>query len=1201
MSQAKSHELTFCADAKSWMEQELQGRPELVFGRVRIEESVKGSARKRDLTIYDRQEKIAVTGEVKLPWDADGASPFNEKLVDGAHTKAAKVGAEFFVTWNVNRLVLWRTDDKGKPLYDRHIWDLAITQVRDSDELRNPEVERAVRNGLRLFLERASQAITGQVPLEKRPLDEFFLRVLEAALERPIAFVHRAIIDLYEQRGRFRKEINEWMRDVQEWPISDDAMIQRDNLERAAKFSCYVLVNKIVFYNALRKRYGSKLPILSGRRKIEHQDAADFKSFMEGFFKKAKVATKDYETIFDGDFGDGLPFLSDNAVPAWIDLIQQIDQFDFTRLNYDVIGPIFERLISPEERHRYGQHYTKPDIVDVINAFCIREPEAAVLDPACGGGTFLVRAYSRKKFLAERAGAGLPHQNLIDHLYGVDISAYATHLTTLNLATRDLVDERNYPLIAQSDFFDVRPGQPIFHIPFGQQRGHEQRDMMSLAIDEVDAVVGNPPYVRQEEISKPLTAAIKGRTKIGHRSLEQIKADADKYKKDLREVMRSDWPGLKFSGRSDLHVYFWPHASRFLKEGGYYGFVTSSSWLDVEYGFGLQKFLLDNFAVLAILESSVEPWFTGARVATCTTILRREADRAKREANLVRFVQLRSALSDILPSGVTEAQRQEAVEALRDRIEGITENVLDRNWRVRVVRQEQLRTQGFRGGEAYLGSKWGIPLRAPDLFFEILDRYRDRLVPLGDIAEVRFGIKSGCDKFFFPRDITERCLEETPDDKTFRRKYGMHRYQADKHRIVLAGDGSLHRIETDFLEPEVHNLMEIDSVEVKAENCSRRILVCSLPKEKLKGKDVLDYIEWGEREDYHTGSTCASRAASRPWYDLNPTRRGDMFWPMAQQYRHVIPLNNAKLICNHNLFDIFTPKGMAEQALCGALNSTLVAMMKHLYGRWAGAEGNLKTEVIDVNMMLVPDPRGISPDSLSRIRNALAQMAQRTSPNLTAEFDFPDRHELDDAIFDLLGEKNARRRLEMRERLYEEMRQMYQAIRGKELQAIENKKKLKKGRRKASASQIADEILQELKPDLLRHFPDEFIDPEWEMETLSLPVGRASIHAHELLQEHGIHIGGQFLDLGTSERAQFVKILCDHGRHGRQTIPVQPEHCHKALFRYQQYREQIRAELLERVGQKTTDEKLQARVMKMLEARLTDETNDQSSNESTNE
>src|SRR4051812_16258301 len=36
-----------------------------------------------------------------------------------------------------------------------------------------------------------------------------------------------------------------------------------------------------------------------------------------------------------------------------------------------VIGAMYEQLIRPEERHRYGQHYTQPQVVDLINAFVI--------------------------------------------------------------------------------------------------------------------------------------------------------------------------------------------------------------------------------------------------------------------------------------------------------------------------------------------------------------------------------------------------------------------------------------------------------------------------------------------------------------------------------------------------------------------------------------------------------------------------------------------------------------------------------------------------------------------------------------------------------------------------------------------------------------------------------------------------------------
>ncbi len=313
---------------------------------MKIEQSKRGSRKRRDLTIYDRSDKIAITGEVKLPYMMDGSSPYNEGVVEDTHSKAARAGARYFVTWNVNRVVLWTTDDAGKPLFERHIYDDTFTQVRDADDLVNPLAQQAIRRGLIRFLERASQAYTGALPLSKRPLDEFFITVLEAALERPISTTQRAIATKYSGNGRFKAKLDSWMRDTQQWHLSDDEMVQRDNLERAAKFACYVLVNKIVFYMALRKRF-TRLPSVRVPAKLTK--VGELQVTLNSFFLRAIKATRDYETVFRGDFGDSLPFLTDDVVPAWRDLVRSIDQFDFTELNYDVIGPIFERLISPEE------------------------------------------------------------------------------------------------------------------------------------------------------------------------------------------------------------------------------------------------------------------------------------------------------------------------------------------------------------------------------------------------------------------------------------------------------------------------------------------------------------------------------------------------------------------------------------------------------------------------------------------------------------------------------------------------------------------------------------------------------------------------------------------------------------------------------------------------------------------------------------
>ena len=34
-----------------------------------------------------------------------------------------------------------------------------------------------------------------------------------------------------------------------------------------------------------------------------------------------------------------------------------------------------------------------------------------------------------------------------------------------------------------------------------------------------------------------------------------------------------------------------------------------------------------------------------------------------------------------------------------------------------------------------------------------MERYGNRFQPLGEIAAIRFGVKSGCDAFFMPRDV----------------------------------------------------------------------------------------------------------------------------------------------------------------------------------------------------------------------------------------------------------------------------------------------------------------------------------------------------------------------------------------------------------------------------------------------------------------
>ena len=699
-----------------------------------------------------------------------------------------------------------------------------------------------------------------------------------------------------------------------------------------------------------------------------------------------------------------------------------------------------------------------------------------------------------------------PHSQLLNELYGSDISLYPAHLATLNLAAREINDEANYPRIARTDFFDVVPGKSFCELPSGPSKQH-----LPVSLPLLDAIVGNPPYIRQEKVSK-----------------------AEKIRN--ARLVEEAFPGTELSGRADLHCYFWPHAARFLKEGGYFGFLTSGQWLDVDYGFSLQRWILLNFRMVAVLESSTERWFPDARVKTCITILQRCSDAEKRKQNLVRFVRFEKPLAELIgvtaTGGVgkeaeaTERLRQRAVDAIRNELEKVTEPTHDDRWRVLIKRQADLWSEGVRAGavlknvpvsemlededescdgtgeeqswlethiqaDDYTAGKWGRYLRAPDLYFELMARFYDRFVPLGAIVAIRRGITTGCDKFFMPHDVTTEILEKIPSDKEFKKLLGCSRADVLSGRIRIIRDGArtLHAIEAEYVRPEIHSLMKVHRPEVRAKDLDRVVLLVGKPFSALRGTYIYKYLKHGEAATYTSRkskavpvperSTCDARD---PWYDLtNLINPGFALWSKSQQYRHIIPANPDRIIANCNLYDLSSTalNKSEQQVLIAILNSTFIGLFKTFYGRFAGTEGNLKTEIVDVNLIDVPDPRGADKSVVQRLVNALQAMTKRdvgrmvteslmdchsyeralelaSRPlTLSQELRQLDRRELDDAVFELLGVSSAAERKSLIDRLYTETAAHFRAIRVTEIQKMQDRAKGEK-QRFTAAEQAAD-------------------------------------------------------------------------------------------------------------------------------------------------
>ena len=1165
-------ERTFAAEIAGWVTEYLNKNPQIPFDRATVEEHVDGTQQRHDFRLYRRYTNEPVlTGEIKMPDSPLGGHPLNGALVEDALGKAFHAGVQYCFTWNVRQFVLFDSHMRGVPLMQRYIEGPSdVAEVSVSDDVSRPWAQEAIRYFWQRFLERFAALFTGQRAFEPSPIDQRFIGWLEGALENPIAHTMDTLLDESTGNVEFKAAFDSWMLS-QGWEPSSQPELHRRNIERASRLSCYILVTRLVFYQVLRRRF-RQMSVLS----IAGVDTSEgLLEVLDARFEEAVHYSRDYETIFApdrDDLGYRIPFLSPTAPEDWARLVERIEEFDFSNLDFEVIGQLYERLIGSSERRRFGQFYTSPDVVDLINAFCIRNANDHVLDPACGGGTFLVRAYYRKRALAGFVkDSPETHEQLLDEIFGVDIGAFPAQLSTINLAVRHISDQGNYPRVARGNFFHAQAGIPLYDIPL---TGEAKR---SVALGNLDAVVGNPPYIRQESI------------------------DPDD-KATCSELFRVEWPGqTSLSGRSDIYAYFFTHAAQLLKPGGYLGFVTSIGWLDTDYGFRLQEFFLRNFRIVAVIESQVEKWFEDARVTTAVTILQREPDEARRNENIVRFIQLRQPLSDIYSQALnrpvnasSEAVRQEDMDAIRDLIEETIEPVTTDYWRVRIQTQQELWEKGvaLRTGDGeerrnqsppYKGGKWGQYIRGPESWFELIERTADRMTPLQNLALVRFGFKTGFDKFFCVHDVTQQHLDRTPDPQAFLNRWGISQEDTRRIRIIRDGMNVEHLVESRFLEPEVHSLMDVKRSVIRRKDVRRLVINAVASRSRIRNTHFENYVTYAEQQGWHTGRSIASRGGGRPWYDLGlraRAERSDLFWPKAHQYRHVVPLNSDRLPCKDRLFDVWVTEPLDAELLWAVLNSTIVALAKHQFGRSVGIEGNLDTYVIDVNAMLVPNICNTSVEASARAIEACKQMSTRQAQQyLYEEFILDDRRELDDATLEILGIEDRDERTSLRSRIYQDVTNLQRSTR--ELEVIAQGDRLQASRRSSSTPQdIADELWTEFQSELnLLQFPEDFVVNFSESEPFDLlsgevQVGTAMMEGANFLRAGTIRVGGQdgeVLDVGSVARGRFLEALSLCHRSGQVRLPSD-EVCNQAVSSFEQYRQDLQGRFVQLAQQRTSDQ-----------------------------
>lgn len=958
-------ERTAVAVLMHWMRDIIQ-KKSLSLGMPDVETS--GADRKMpDTVIYEspRSQSVLCVIEAKPPY----YDVFDEKeLKEPARKKATQRKAKYFALTNFKKLIWYNTEKVNslKSEEEQIVEKYALSELENLDDIEQVRYREPIIKGLEDFLIKLYSVYSGKEPEPKQPIDEFLIFRLQEKIKVLSIYYQRIIDDQCHKDTSFANKLKTWCID-QGWNFT----WQPQDFNKVARQTAYLLVNKILFYVLLQTKRPQELnplDIPESRTK-----GSLLQSNLQAYFNE--VLKINYETIFTADFIDSIAFpQSEEVVKQITELIRILHRYDFSKLGYDVLGHIFERLIPQDERHNLGQYFTRSDVVDLILKFCLHHEDDRILDPSCGAGTFLVRAYQHKKIMIDR----LKHEKILETLWGNDIAKFPATLSTINLAINDLGVDKNYPNILQEDFFALPVGKEGFDPEKWRKRRAKTLGLQEREITYprwFDVVVGNPPYTRQEEIA-------------------EISPNDAEYKEDLIKKALLDLQGKKIADigkRAGIHAYFFIHGTKFLKEGGHFGFIVSNSWLDVDYGKGLQEFFLKNYKIVAIIESKVERWFEEADINTCIVILQKCKDKKERDQNLVRFVYFKKPLRHFIPPAQDmwekQVERLNAIDPLKKTI--LAHNDFYENDELRIFpkSQKDLWNEGYDSEEKkYLGAKWGKYLRAPEIFFKILEKGKGKLVPLKQVAEVRFGIKTGANEFFY---LTEDEIKQRKIENEF----------------------WIHRDNKGNLVPNyvIKSPRECKSIDVKPKDLKYRVLMIHKNKKKLKGTNVLKYIREGESKEFDKRPTCTSRER---WYDLGIWKKPHFIWSDAYNDRYGI-YNSESMWADKRFFYIYLMKKELFTQILAYLNSSITPLMIEIDGITNLGEGAIYTNVYQLKKLEVPSRTKLLHKNLvsalnllkqRKIQSIFTELGATTPEEVSLDKVKPDRRELDKIIMgEILG------------------------------------------------------------------------------------------------------------------------------------------------------------------------------------------------------
>ena len=321
---------------------------------------------------------------------------------------------------------------------------------------------------------------------------------------------------------------------------------------------------------------------------------------------------------------------------------------------------------KPEVKKAGGVYYTPKFIVDYIVKNTVGKliegktpkqiEKIKILDPACGSGSFLLGAYQYlidyhigyyrdhpkdattlslniyMPFNAEEFALPLREKAKIlrNNIFGVDIDAQAVEVTMMSLYLKALEGERGilprkqhllpamsnnikcgnsligYDVLDQGNLFDDNAKAKINPFDWNSKSTGFGEILESGGFD---AVIGNPPYVRQE-----------------------LLGDFKDYFQQHYEV---------YHGTADLYAYFIEKGVSLLRKDGLFSYIVANKWMRANYGESLRRWMKKQ-RIEEITDFGDLPVFETATTYPCILRIRKGSAAAQFSATEVKTLKFNS-------------------------------------------------------------------------------------------------------------------------------------------------------------------------------------------------------------------------------------------------------------------------------------------------------------------------------------------------------------------------------------------------------------------------------------------------------------------------------------------------------------------------------------------------------------------------------